>query len=68
MVYIKYEPKKNFQLMKLLSLTIERKRSMHWHVLYVSLMRITKTSPLYIKSYYDGTLDLYILGYNMSNG
>ena len=56
------------QLMKILSLTIDRRRSRHWQVLSVSLTRITKTSSLHIKSYSYGTLDLEILGSNVSNG
>ena len=36
-------------------------------MLSVSLTRLTKTSPLHRKSYSDGTLDLGILGSNMSN-
>ena len=60
--------KTTFQLMNLIPPTRDRRRSMNWQVLYVSLMRLTKTLALHIKSYFGGILDLDILGYNMSNG
>ena len=57
-----------FQIMKLLSISRERRRSIHLKVLYVSLPRLTKTSLLHIKSYSGGILDLDILGSNRYNG
>ena len=56
------------QLMKLLYLTREIKRSRHWQVLYVSLKRINITSILHRNRYYDVTLDWDILGSNICNG
>ena len=56
-----------FQLMKLLYLTRERRRLRHWQVLFVSLTRLTKTSPLHRKIYSDFTLDWDMLGSNMFN-
>ena len=41
--------RKTFQLINLLSLTREIRRSKHWQVLFVSLTRLTKNSPLHIK-------------------
>ena len=67
-VYIKYDPKKTLQLMKLLYLNRDMRRSMYWKVLFVSLTRLNKTSSLHRKSYPNGTLDLEILGSIMSNG
>ena len=57
-----------FQLTKLLSLTIEIRRSRHWQVMSVSLTRLTKTSLLHKNFYSNGNLDLGIFGSNMSNG
>ena len=59
---------KTFQIMTLFSLAIDRIRSRHWQMLFVSLTRLTRTSPLHRKSYSDGTLDWDILGSNMYNG
>ena len=60
--------RKTFQIMKLLSITRERRSSIHLKGMYVSLAGLTKTSLLHIKSYSDGILDLDILGSNMYNG
>ena len=65
-VYVKYDFKKNLQLVNILSLTKEIRSSRLWQVMFVSLTRLTKNSPLHRKSYSDGNLDLDILGYNMS--
>ena len=66
-VSVNYDPEKTLHIMKLLYLTRERRRSKYWQVLFVSLTRLKKTSHLHRKSYYDGTLDLGILGYNIPN-
>ena len=57
-----------FQLRKLVYLTRNIRRLIHWQELYVSLTRLTRTSILRKESYSGVTLDWYILGSNICNG
>ena len=51
----------NSQLMKISSITRDRRISIYWKALSISLMRLTIFSLLHIKSYSNGTLDWDIL-------
>ena len=67
-VYVKYDSKNNI-LTHEDNLPNQREKEVkELKKMFVSLTRLTKTSPLHRNIYSDGTLDLGILVSNISNG